>query len=195
MSEPVTEAEHEALAALGYSEAWLEAGLLDRALLAEQFERLQEGGTRKTGKYRAQALASWLAATGPIEDAQIDACLVLTAADPDAKGVAGAVAELIQSPRITLEQLERIARSDPKQVRRHEALIRRTFLSRRLEQEVSDEIIEQVVQSKDAAIQTKLVRDSRLSRKHAEALAKRGANPTIRANAQAWFQDKKSWKG
>ena len=25
-------------------------------------------------------------------------------------------------------------------------------------------------------------------------LVKRGANPTIRENAQAWFQDKKCWK-
>jgi hypothetical protein len=50
-----------------------------------------------------------------------------------------------------------------------------------------------VLEPKDASIQTKLVRDARLTRKHAEGLAKRGANPTIRANAQAWVKDKKAW--
>jgi hypothetical protein len=168
MGEPISDAEREALEALGYSEGWLESGVLE--------------------------LSAWLAGVGPIDDGQLDACLAFTATDPDAKLVGGAVAELIQSPRLSLGQLERIARSGPKLVRRHEGLIRRTYLARRLDEGISDEIIDQVVASKDASIQTKLVRDSRLSRKHAEALAKRGANPTIRANAQAWFQDKKSWK-
>lgn len=194
MGEPITDAEREALEALGYTEEWLESGVLERPLLTQQHQRLLEGGTRKTGKYRSQTLSAWLATDGPIDDGQLDACLSFSAADPDTKLLGAAISELIQSPRLSLEQLERIARSDPKLVQRHEALIRRTYLARRLDQGVSDEIIDQVVASKDASIQTKLVRDSRLSRKHAEALAKRGANPTIRANAQAWFQDKKSWK-
>jgi hypothetical protein len=59
---------------------------------------------------------------------------------------------------------------------------------------VTDELFERVIESGDAAIQTGLIHDSRLSRKHAELLAKRGANPTIREKAQAWFQDKKYWK-
>jgi hypothetical protein len=59
---------------------------------------------------------------------------------------------------------------------------------------VSDELIEQVIESRDAAIQTRLVRDERLSRKHAEAIAKRGVNPQIRSNAEAWMKDKKAWK-
>ena len=46
MSETLSEVEKAALRELGYSEAWLEAGLLDRALLTEQFERYQAGGTR-----------------------------------------------------------------------------------------------------------------------------------------------------
>ena len=46
----------------------------------------------------------------------------------------------------------------------------------------------------DAAIQTELIRDPRVSKKQAGELAKRGANPTIRQNAQSWFQDKKAWK-
>ena len=189
----MTQPESEALEALDYSEAWIESGLMDDALLAEQYRRFREGGTRKTGRYRAEMLAAWLERAETIEDAQIDSYLALTATDPDAKLAAAAVAQLIQSPRLTLEQLERVARADPKQMRRHEALIRRTYLGRRLEAEVSDELMDRVIDSRDLAIQTKLVRDARLSRKHAEALARRGANPTIRANAMAWFQDKKAW--
>lgn len=194
MSDATSDAEREKLEALGYTEAWIEAGLLPRDLLAAQYERLESGGTKKTGKYRGEALAAWLGAEGPVDDAQLDACLAVAGADPDAKMAQAAVAELIRSPRLGLPQLEKIARADPKLVRKHEALIRRTYLERRLAAEVNDELIEQVIESRDAAIQTRLVRDERLSRKHAEAIAKRGVNPQIRSNAEAWIKDKKAWK-
>jgi hypothetical protein len=194
MSGTATEGESGALAALGYTEKWLESGLLDRRLLADQHQRLQAGGTRKTGRYRSQAVAAWLAGAGSLSDAQIDAFLALMGSDPDPKMARAAVAELIHSPRISLDQLGRIALSDPKLMRSHEPLIRRTYLMRRMDDEVTDELIQQVIELQDASIQTRLVRDARLSRRHAELLAKHGANPTIRQNAQAWLQDKSFWR-
>jgi hypothetical protein len=194
VSEPISEAERTALEDLGYSEEWLRSGILDRQLLAEQHERFRGGGSRKTAKYRSQAFDAWLAGSGPIGEAQLDSCLSLVGAEPDAKLGRTAIAALIQSPRISLEQLQRIVQSDPKVMRRHEPLIRRTYLTRRLDEGVTDELLAQVIEFQEAAIQTALVRDARLSRKQAELLAKRGANPTIRKQAQAWFQDRKSWK-
>jgi hypothetical protein len=190
----VTEAERAALDALGYTEAWLESGLLDRRLLAEQYERLQGAGTKKTARYRSQALAAWREADGPLPEAELDAFLSLMRADPDPKLAQAAIAELIRSPRIGLEQLERIAGSDPELLRRHEALIRRTYLTRRMESGLTDELLERVIELQDAAIQTVLIRDPRLSRRQAERLAKHGANPTIRGRAEAWFRDKKAWQ-
>jgi hypothetical protein len=194
MSEVLTDAESTALAALGYSEEWLTSGLLDRRLLEAQYQRLRAGGTHKTGQYRSKAVTAWLAGAGAIDATQLDAFLALMSADPDPKMARTAIAELIQSPRIDLEQLGRIALSDPKLMRSHEPLIRRTYLTRRMNDEITDELIAQVIELQDASIQTRLVRDVRLARKHAELLAKRGANPTIRANAQAWFQDKSFWR-
>ncbi len=188
------ETERVALEALGYSEEWLRSGLLDRRLLVEQYERFRAGGTRKTAKYRSQALTAWREGVESIPEAQLDAFLSLMDADPDPKMAQSAIAALIQSPRISLVQLERIAQSDPKLMRRHEPLIRRTYLTRRLDEGVTDALLQQVIDFRDAAIQTSLVRDSRLSRKHADLLAKHGANPTIRKNARAWFQDKRAWK-
>ena len=141
----------------------------------------------------SDSLTAWLEAPGAIDDAQLDAFLVRVREERDPKLAAAAVAALIVSPRLSLAQLERVARSDRALMRRHEPLIQRTYLTRRLEVEVSDELLEQVLELKDASIQTKLVRDARLTRKQAEKLAKRGANPTIRSNAQAWVQDKKAW--
>jgi hypothetical protein len=194
VSGTLTEGERAALAALGYTEEWLESGLLDRRLLADQSRRLQAGGTRKTGRYRSQAVAAWLERAGSISEAQLETFLALMSSDPDPKMARAAITELIQSPRISLEQLGRIALSDPKLMRSHEPLIRRTYLMRRMDDEVTDELIQQVIELQDASIQTRLVRDSRLSRRHAELLAKRGANPTIRENAQAWFHDKGFWR-
>lgn len=142
---------------------------------------------------RLESLTAWLASPGPIDDAQIEDFLTRVRAEPDAKLAATAIALLIASPRLSLAQLERIARSDRALMRRHEPLIQRTYLSRRLETEVSDELLERVLELKDASIQTRLVRDARLTRKQAEKLATRGANPTLRANAQAWVKDKKAW--
>jgi len=140
-----------------------------------------------------ETLTAWLAAPGAIEDAQIEAFLARVREQPDAKLAASAIAALIASPRLGLAQLERIARSDRALMLRHQPLIQRTYLTRRLEAEVSDELLEQVLVLEDASIQTKLVRDARLTRKQAERLAKRGANPTLRANAEAWVKDKKAW--
>ena len=141
----------------------------------------------------SDSLTTWLEAPGAIDDAQIDAFLARVREERDPKLAASAVAALIGSPRLSLAQLERVARSDRQLMRRHEPLIQRTYLARRLEAEVSDELLEQVLELKDASIQTKLVRDARLTRKQAEKLAKRGANPTLRANAEAWVKDKKAW--
>jgi hypothetical protein len=194
MSETVTPEQRAALEALGYSDTWLTTGILDPALLAEQHQRLQAGGTRKLTKYRAQALAAWCGREGAIDEGQIEAYLALAAADPDAKLAQVAITALIQSPRLALEQLSGLASSDPKLLRRHEPLIRRVYLTRRLEEGVTDELVQQVIELKDASVQTALIRDARLARKHAELLAKQGANLTIREMAQAWFQDKKAWK-
>jgi hypothetical protein len=142
---------------------------------------------------RFETLTAWLDASGAIDDAQLEAYLVRLREEPDAKLAAAAAAALIQSPRLSLAQLERIARADRALMRRHEPLIQRTYLARRLEAEISDELLERVLELKDASVQTKLVRDARLTRKQAGQLAQRGANPTIRANAEAWVKDKKAW--
>ncbi len=141
----------------------------------------------------SETLTDWLDAPGAIGDAQLDAFLARVREVRDAKLASAAVAALIASPRLSLTQLERVARSDRALMRKHEALIQRTYLARRLEIEVSDALLEQVLELKDASIQTQLVRDARLTRKQAEKLATRGANPTLRSNAQAWVKDKKAW--
>jgi hypothetical protein len=142
---------------------------------------------------RLETLTAWLAGAGAIDDARIEAFLAQLREEPDAKLAAAAIAALIASPRLGLAQLERIARSDRALMRRHEPLIQRTYLARRLETEFTDELLERVLDLKDASIQTRLVRDPRLTRKQAERLAKRAANPTLRANAEAWVKDKKAW--
>jgi hypothetical protein len=190
----LTEGESAALEALGYTEEWLQAGLLDSNLLAEQFARMQSGGTRKTAKYRAQTIAAWLAEESSLTDEQIDAFLSVIKADSDSKWSNTAIAELIRSARVSLEQLERIARSDEKLMRRHKDLIRRTYLLRQMEGGVTDDQMAQVIETRDAAIQTSLIHNSRLTRKHAELLAARGANTTIREKAGKWSQDKPYWK-
>ncbi|HJO25069.1 MAG: hypothetical protein QF890_15555 [Myxococcota bacterium] len=141
-----------------------------------------------------QALDALRASTQPLDGTQVDAFLEAVRTESDAKRTRAALAELIESPQLGLDQLERVARSDPKLVRGHETRIRRTYLNRRLEESVTQELLEQVIESRDATIQTQLVRDARLSRKQAEQLAKRGANPTIRQNAKTWVQDKKAWR-
>jgi hypothetical protein len=193
VGEPVTVGERAALEALGYTEEWLSSGLLSRRLLAIQYERLQGGGTKKTARYRSEALTAWREGPGPIPDAQLDAFLALMRGDPDPKLGQAAIAELIRSPRLGLGQLERIA-ADREILRRHEALIRRTYLTRRMESGVTDELLERVIEFGDAAIQTALIRDPRLTRRQAERLAKQGANPTIRERAGDWVRDRKAWQ-
>jgi hypothetical protein len=191
----LTEREKNARDTLGYTSEWIDAGVLDSATLMEQFERFGSGGTQKTAKYRAQTVTAWLAEGPSLSNEQIDAFLAVMNADSDAKLSHAAIVELIQSTRIDLEKLERIARFDEKLMRRHAALIRRTFLMRQMQSGVTDDHMAQMIEYKDAAVQTSLIHDARLTRKHAELLAERGANPTIREKARKWAQDKAFWKG
>ncbi len=193
MSDSTSE-EAAALSALGYSEEWLDLGVLDSELLRAQYERMQSGGSQKTARYRAEAATLWLAVDVSLDDEEIDGFVSLMKAEPDAKLAKSCIAELIRSPRIDLEQLERAARSDEKLLRSQQALIGRTCLVRQMEGGVTDEHMIQVIDSKDAAIQTSLIRDDRLARRHAELLAQRGVNPTIRERAQKWSVDKQFWK-
>ncbi len=194
MAEALTDAELEALAALDYHEAWLDAGLLDRATLLAQHRRMQDGGTRKTARYRAETLTAWREAHAEIDAEQIDAFVTVMRVESDKKLLNAAITELITSPQLGFAELEQLARSDAKLIEKHAPLIRRTVLARRLTAGVDDEILDQVIESKDAALQSPLVRDPRLTRKQAERLASRGANPTIRSNADAWVKDKKAWR-
>ena len=190
----LTAHERAALDALGYTHEWLQVGLLSRTRLGEQFARFQSGGTQKTAKYRAQTITAWLAEPAPLANDDIDVFLGVMKAESDAKLAHGAIVELIQSPRIEDEQLERIARYDQKLMLRHAALIRRTFLMRQMDNGVTDDHMTQVIEYREAGVQSSLIRDARLTRKHAELLAERGANPTIREKARKWSQDKQYWK-
>lgn len=194
MGDPLSDAERAALEALEYSEAWLTAGLVSRELLLEQHERMQSGGTRKTAKYRAQALERWRERQTSFDATSLDAFVEAMRNESDKKLASSAVADLISAPALDLAGLEHLARADARLMQKHAPLIRRTYLARRLEAGVTDELMDQMIESKDAALQSPLVRDERLSRKQAERLAHGGANPTIRSNAEAWVRDKKAWK-
>ncbi|MBW2268314.1 MAG: hypothetical protein JRH16_07035 [Deltaproteobacteria bacterium] len=194
MAEPLTDAEHEALEALDYGEAWLDAGLLDLATLRAQYQRMQGGGTRKTARYRAETLVAWRKACGSLDAEQVDAFVTVMQSESDKKFVNAAIAELITASQLGPAELERLAHADAKLIEKHAPLIRRTVLARRLADGISDELLDQVIESKDAALQSPLLRDPRLTRKQAERVASRGANPTIRSNAEAWVKDKKAWR-
>ena len=194
MAEPLTDAETEALEALDYHTAWVEAGIVDAPTLLAQYQRMQDGGTRKTARYRAETLSTWRAAHDAFEAEEIDAFIAVMRAEGDKKFVGTAIAEMIAAPQLELAQLEQLAHADAKLMEKHAPLIRRTVLTRRLADGVDDDLLGLVIESKDPALQSPLVRDARLTRKHAEALASRGANPQIRSNAEAWVKDKKAWR-
>ena len=146
MRDPTTE-ESTALAAIGYTEAWLELGVLNSVLLLAQYERMQSGGTKKTARYRAEASSAWLADGARLGDEEIDGFLALMRAEPDKKLAKSCIAQLIQSPRVDLVQL-RARRSDEKLIRPHQALIQRMDLMQQMEGGVTDDHMLEVIESK-----------------------------------------------
>jgi len=86
-------------------------------------------------------------------DAQLEAFSRACAEERDAKLAHAAVAALIAfaAPQPRAARARRPV-SDRELMRRHEALIQRTYLARRLETELSDELLEQVLELKDASI-------------------------------------------
>ncbi len=92
---------------LGYPRAWLDFGLLERPLLADQLARFRAGEDRNTEHYRYAAFQRLLRRRA-LSDEFIDQYVRLYELDPDRQMAISALCGLIDHPAITGAQLDRL---------------------------------------------------------------------------------------
>jgi hypothetical protein len=169
------------LSRLAYSPAWLEYGLLDEASLREQWRQYAASGDQNTEHYRYRAFVAFLAKSGALDDTQIDRYIELAQTDGDQGMAQSALLHLIHLPGLSDGQLD--------QIRKHPAFaspvsqknIERVQLLRELRSvELSSELFERCILSRDSEVQKELLERPDMSRPQMERLRDEGANKAIR---------------
>ncbi|MEL6537672.1 MAG: hypothetical protein AAFQ98_19785, partial [Bacteroidota bacterium] len=89
---------------LGYTEKWMEYGLLTEEALAQQYADLQNGVDHNTEHYRYGTFMSWLNQKTEFTDAEIEEFIELAMNDSDQLMAGSAVKVLFTHPGITKYQ-------------------------------------------------------------------------------------------
>jgi hypothetical protein len=95
---------------LGYPREWIELGLLERPLLADQLQRFHAGEDPNTEHYRYAAFQRLLRRR-QWTDELIDQYVRLVELDPDRTMATSALCALFDHPALTNEQLLRLERA------------------------------------------------------------------------------------
>jgi hypothetical protein len=92
---------------LGYPRAWVDFGLLDRPLLADQLARFRAGEDERRERYRQDAFQRLLRRRA-LTDELIDQIVQLASLDPCRQTATAALCGLLDHPALSEAQLERL---------------------------------------------------------------------------------------
>lgn len=91
---------------LGYSEKWLEYGILDEEILQLQFLEFQKGEDQNTEHYRYATFLNWLKQKDTFSDLEVEHFIALTLVDADKTMAGTALKELFTSSKISPAQFD-----------------------------------------------------------------------------------------
>ncbi len=174
------------LALLGYSEEWLEWGLLSEATLQEQVDSYFSDLNPPREHFRCSAFRRILSERSAITEREIEQYLALARID-DSQVMAQAMRlELLLWPRLTPEQFDRLTDhpdfAAPMFQKR--ALRRRLMTALTTEVTVSATTFANCLASQDATVQRTLVSRHELTSEQLQTLVEQGATQAIRNMAR-----------
>jgi hypothetical protein len=201
-SEALDRSTAEAIAVLGYSRIWLDAGLLNRDELLMQRARfavamapVEAGCDEKSAfdrhpeHFRWATLSTFLALHSAIRDDQVGAILKIAETDPDATSDAGFPISLLRHNGLTDAQFERVAES--RALATFPRVVLRFRCLRRLGRgEWSPELVDMCLRA-DGPAQAALLESPALTKAAAEMVAARGFNKGVRNRAAELLKGKR----
>jgi len=132
------------LTKLGYTEKWIEYGLLDDSILQMQIIEFEKGHDTNTEHYRYGLFIDWLRKKERFTNNEIDNYIELAIDDPNKLMAGSAVKELFKSSKLNSSQFEKIKSILPKFGEWTQKLIQGETLLRRLNNEnLTNELFEE----------------------------------------------------
>lgn len=129
---------------LGYTNKWVEYGLLTEEILTNQFSEFQKGEDQNTEHYRYGTFKYWLSSKNQFTNLEIDQFIELALEDSDQLMAGSAVKELFTHPDISDYQFNLIKKELSKFGDWTIKLIQREELKKRIE---SENLTEELVQA------------------------------------------------
>lgn len=171
----------EALESLGYHPTWIEYGLIDPATLKAQLDRFISDGRRSPEHYRYASFKDFLGKRSHLDPDTLDHYIDLAERDPDISMGTAALIELLEWPRLTDQQLSALGANPAFQEEVIQRALRRTQYLRILaSQELTEEIFQACLKSKDSVVQRELLESKKLSSDQLSTLSEQGANRAIK---------------
>jgi len=135
---------------LGYTEKWLEYGLLDAAAFKAQLKEFSKEKDSTPEQIRFKTFISWLQSKKKITKKEIENYLEIALEDNDALMSGSAVRELFVSPILTEAQFELVMYRLPEFGSWTQKLITRELLKKRLEkEELTDALFDACMEYKE----------------------------------------------
>jgi len=171
---------------LGYTEGWLQLGVVDSEFLRQQYDEFQDSDDKNQEHYRHGAFIRFLNQRERLSEGEIEAIFELTDNGSDGCDLlVNRIMGLLESGLLTDDQLSELAvfpvvRETPIQKR-----YQRCLLIRRLTAEgLTDDVFDAICESQDADLHRVLLRRSDLSRDHVKWLSENGGNKSVRNQAR-----------
>lgn len=131
---------------LGYTDKWIEYGILTNEILTNQFSEFQKIENQHTEHYRYGTLKNWLNQKNKFTNLEINRFIELAFEDPNELMAGSAVKELFTHPDLSEDQFNLIKIELSKFGEWTDKLIQREVLKKRiLAENVSDDLIQQCI--------------------------------------------------
>ena len=175
---------------LGYTDQWLEWGIVDEAYLRAQHAEYVHSEDKNQEHYRCRAFLDFVRRNSRLTDGVIDKIFRLTDSGPDGCNLTtNRIIELILSGILTNEQHFALADRHPSVLERPIGkLYQRESLLRKIRRSGLSANFSEIQGCSDSAIQLILFEHPDLTREHLQWLKDNGANKSIRNRADAMLR-------
>lgn len=176
-----------ALNALGFTEDWLQHGILSEDFLQELYAQIQVSDDKNQEHYRNYAFNCYLNRKDALSNEEIAVCFGLQDAGADLCDLReNRIFDVLHSGLLSFEQLEMLANHYPFiDEKPFQRAYRRLLISQQIERcGLTDDIFEQIKTSQDAVLQRKAIDTEHINAEQMTWLATHGSNKKIRNMAK-----------
>jgi hypothetical protein len=170
------------MAKLGYTQEWLDLGIVDADSVREQYAEFQHSDSKNHEHYRWVAYVGYLGRMTELADSEVERIFALKSKGQDGCDLSvSRIIELISSDILTDEQIEALTRFDVIHKDPIKKRYARACMFRRMCREgLTEEIFDYVKKSGDTSLHKWAMAQESLRREHVEWFVENGANKAIR---------------